>query len=72
MKIWLGPYLVEKCHKKGSIQIRTIDKEGIPLPMNGHRFKVYMKPLSKEEFFNLVSNKLNVIGRLIGLSTPKF
>ena len=26
---WLGPYLIKTCHENESIQIRTIDKEGI-------------------------------------------
>jgi len=30
MKIWLGPYLVDKFHENGSIQIRTIDGEVFP------------------------------------------
>ena len=44
---WLGPYTVEKCNDNGSVLIRTIDDEAIPMLFNGHRLKVYKKPLSK-------------------------
>lgn len=68
MTRWMGTYLVDKCHENGSIQIRKIDEEGIPLLVNGHRLKLYKKPFSKEEFFISVSRELNVIRRLIDLS----
>jgi len=35
-KIWLGPYVVERCHDTHLVQIRTIDEEAIPLLVNGH------------------------------------
>eukprot|EP00253_Pinus_taeda_P032177 PITA_32177 len=44
---WLGPYTVEKCNDNGSVLIRTIDDEAIPMLVNGHRLKVYKKPLSR-------------------------
>eukprot|EP00253_Pinus_taeda_P002336 PITA_02336 len=44
---WLGPYTVEKCNHNGSILIKTIDDEAIPMLVNGHRSKVYKKPFSK-------------------------
>lgn len=34
--IWLGPYVIERCHDNGLVQIRTIDEEAIPLLVNGH------------------------------------
>ena len=34
MTICLGPYIMEKCFDNGSVQIRTIDEEGIPLLVN--------------------------------------
>jgi len=72
MTRWLGPSLGEKCHENGFVQIKTIDEEGILLLVNGHRLKLYMKPLSKEEFFSSVSRELNVIRRFIALIPPKF
>eukprot|EP00253_Pinus_taeda_P018271 PITA_18271 len=44
---WLGPYTLEKCNDNGSVLIRTIDEEAIPMLVNGHRLKIYKKPLSK-------------------------
>jgi len=65
MTIWLGPYLIEKCHDNGTFQIRTVDEEGIPLLVNGYSLKVYRKPMSKEEFINTISREMNVIGSVI-------
>lgn len=45
---WLGPCVIESCHNKGSVQIKTIDAKTIPLLVNGHRLKVYKRPLSKK------------------------
>jgi len=72
MKRWLGPYLIEKCHDNGAVQIRTIDDEGIPLLVNGYRLKVYRKPISKEEFINTISTKVIVIGSVITSSPQHF
>eukprot|EP00253_Pinus_taeda_P011869 PITA_11869 len=44
---WLGPYVVERCHDNRSVQIRAMDEEAIPLLVNGHRLKMYKRPLSK-------------------------
>ena len=33
---WLGPYVVERCHDNGLVQIKTIDEEAIQLLGNGH------------------------------------
>jgi hypothetical protein len=54
---WLGPYTVEKCNDNGSVLIRTIDEEAIPMLVNGHRLKIYKKPLSKQEFIELSEKK---------------
>ena len=51
MKIWFGTYTVEKFFDNGTIQIMTIDEEGIPLLVNGHKIKIY-EPLSREKFIN--------------------
>jgi len=44
---WMGYYTVEKCNDNGSILIKTIDEEAIPMLVNGHRLKIYKNPLSK-------------------------
>eukprot|EP00253_Pinus_taeda_P036613 PITA_36613 len=37
---WLGPYTVEECNDNGSVLIKTIDEEAIPMLVNGHRLKI--------------------------------
>jgi len=44
---WLEPHTVEKCNDNGLVLIRTIDEEAIPMLVNGHRLKIYKKPLSR-------------------------
>lgn len=58
---WLGPYAVEKCNDNGSVLIRTIDEEAIPMLINGHRLKIYRKPLSRQEFIKTVEKSVLVI-----------
>ena len=60
-KRWLGPYAVEKCNDNGSVLIRTIDEEAIPMLINGHRLKIYRKPLSRQEFIKIVEKSVLVI-----------
>ena len=51
----VGTLHSEKMFYNEAVQIRTIDEEGIPLLVNGHRLKIYKKPLSREEFINSIS-----------------
>jgi len=69
MTIWLGPYLIEKFHDNGVVHIRTIDEEDILLLVNGYKFKVYRKPISKEEFTSTISREVNVIEIFIASKT---
>jgi len=45
---WMGPYEVDTIYGYGVVKLRTIDKERYPLMVNGHRMKLYRKPISKE------------------------
>ena len=58
---WLGPYTVEKWNDNGSVLIRTIDEETIPMIINGHRLKIYRKPLSKQEFIEKLGKLVLVV-----------
>ena len=68
MTRWLGPYVIEKCHDNGVVQIITIDEEGIPFLVNGYRLKAYQKTLSKEEFVSSICKSVMVI-RGVSVST---
>eukprot|EP00253_Pinus_taeda_P030398 PITA_30398 len=50
---WLGPYEIDKVFRNGAVRIKTIDEHQTPLIVNGHRLKIYHKPLSKEEFVKI-------------------
>jgi len=47
---WMGPYEIDTVYNNGAIKIRTIDDDKTTLTVNGHRLRLYKKPLSKEEF----------------------
>ena len=65
MTRWLVPYIVENCFYNGTVQIKTIDEEGIPLLVNGHILKLYKKPFSKSEFINSVRREVYVMEKSI-------
>ena len=71
MRRCLRPYTVEKCFDNGTFQIRTIDEEGIPLLVNGHRLKIYKKPLSRVEFINSIRREVYVMGNSTVSHTSK-
>ena len=53
---WLGPYEIEEVFNNRAVRIRTIDGRKIPLLVNGHRLKIYHKPISREEFIKIFQN----------------
>lgn len=55
------PYVVERCHDNGLVQIRTIDEEAIPLLVNGHQLKMYKKPLSKQDFIDNINKTVMMV-----------
>jgi len=66
---WLRPCTVEKCNDNGSVLIRTIDEEVIPMLVNGHTLEIYKKPLSKKEFTEDL-NKIVLVVEQVSSSTP--
>ena len=44
---WLGPYEVAWVYDNGSVKIQTIDGEASSFTVNGHRLKLYNKPVNK-------------------------
>ena len=49
---WLGPYEVEQVFNNGLVRIRTIDDEKVSFLVNGHRLRLYQKPMSKGQFIS--------------------
>ena len=66
----MGPYTVEKCNDNGSVLIRTIDDEAIPMLVNGHRLKVYKKPLSKRDFIEYLNKIVMVVEHVLASTSP--
>ena len=58
---WLRPYVVERCHDNGSVQIRTIDEEAIMFLVNGPRLKMYKRPLSKQDFIDNINKTMMMV-----------
>ena len=66
---WLGPYEVETVFDNGSVKIKTIDDSQQSFVVNGHRLKIYHKPLTKEDFLQVMSTdtEMEVVGREFSL-----
>jgi len=47
---WMGPCEIIKVCENGSVMLITIDGEGRPFLVNGHRLKLYHKPITKKDF----------------------
>ena len=61
---------MEKCNDNGSVLIRTIDDEAIPMLVNGHWLKVYKKPLSKREFIEDLNKTMMVVEHVLASTSP--
>ena len=47
---WQREYQIDACYDNGSLKIRKIYEEELPILVNGYRPKIYNKTLIKEEF----------------------
>jgi hypothetical protein len=56
----MGPYEIDTVYENGSIRIKTIDEQQTSLLVNGHRLRIYNKPLSKEEFLTHILQNLDM------------
>ena len=45
---------MEKAFENGVVKIKTLDEEPISFTVNGHRLKMYTKPLSKDTFIHKI------------------
>ena len=60
---WLGPYEIQDVFDNGSIRIKTIDEEEASFLVNGHRLKVYNKPLNRDEFVSsFCQDEIQILG----------
>ena len=57
---WMGPYEIVQVYENGSVKLITIDGEGHPFLVNGHRLKLYHKPITKEDFLQTISQQREV------------
>ena len=57
---WMGPYEIVQVFENGSVKLTTIDGEGNNFLVNGHWLKLYHKPISKEDFIQIVSQQKEV------------
>ena len=39
----------------GAVKIKTIDDQNVSFLVNGHRLKLYTKPVSREDFISKIS-----------------
>ena len=64
---------METTLKNGAVRIKTLDKEPISFTVNGHRLKVYTKPLSKDEFVQkiLQQSEMEMVDKEVSsIATP--
>ena len=52
---WLGPYLVDRVFDNGIVRLVTIDENLVPLFANGHKLRLYRKPISKDAFISQIA-----------------
>ena len=45
---WMGPYEVVTTFDNGSVEIKTIHYAQISFVVNGHRLRLYHKPISRQ------------------------
>jgi len=57
---WLSPYEVDIIYDNRVVKLRTIDEEKYPIIANGHKLKLYNKPISKEEFIAKLQEQISL------------
>jgi hypothetical protein len=66
---WLGPYELDIVFPNGTVRLLTIDDSKTPLLVNGHRLRLYQRPISKEDFKATCMEDSHYLF-LEGVSTP--
>eukprot|EP00253_Pinus_taeda_P007389 PITA_07389 len=57
---WLGPYEIQKVHDNGTLTLTTIDGSGHTFKVNGHRVRLYRRPLTRESFLRQLQQDTNL------------
>eukprot|EP00253_Pinus_taeda_P008877 PITA_08877 len=57
---WLGPYEIQKVHDNGNLTLTTIDGSGHTFKVNGHRVRLYRRPLTRESFLQQLQQDTNL------------
>eukprot|EP00253_Pinus_taeda_P022041 PITA_22041 len=57
---WLGPYEIQKVHDNGTLTLITIDGSRYTFKVNGHRVRLYRKPLTRESFCQQLRQDTNI------------
>jgi len=72
MTRWLGPYEVSIVYDNGSIKFKSIDESDVSFTVNGHRLKLYHKPVSKDEFIQevITRSRLKLVEEGSSSSSP--
>ena len=53
----MGPYEIVTDFDNGSEEIKTIDDSQVSFVVNGHRLRLYHKPISKQDFLQYFSQR---------------
>lgn len=56
----MGPYEILEVFENGLVKVTSIDQEGQTYLVNGHRLKIYHKPVSREDFMRTASQQKEV------------
>ena len=60
---WLRPYEIQEVFDNGYVRIKTIDEEEASFLVNGHRLKVFNKPLNRDEFVSSLNHdEIKILG----------
>lgn len=57
---WLQPYEIETVFDNFAVRIRTIDEEKVTFLVNGHRLRIYCKPLIRKEFAKHIQDNIDL------------
>lgn len=68
----MGPYEILEIFDNGSVKVTSIDQEGQAYLVNGHRLRIYHKPVNREDFMRTVSQEkeVQILQQSVVISKP--